>query len=548
MISRVGSLREEKSFEHVDQPLLWIEITFEIHLLSNNTHRLVIHTIHLLTAMVRGLSKRILGRTLVGSLEVLYGSEIHKLPKYNVFMMGPSVVSTNWERSSRQSCGPWVQRGHSFASSSLVREQEQEVEQTFENKEILANYQDKMESLKKKRKKVPLSTGESYEAWLEKYDVTLEPLRDFFRMHDMDAEWAIAELYKNGYWGKKLMGTISKRRDSEDASEEGQEGKQYEWEKALDIWNEAFKAENLPHAALDIVRRWPSLLCKTPDCLPGTVAVLRAAIPDEDALNETVASFPRVLIQSPVKLQHRVLALQMACGMDLSRILPKNPQMFYRNLEAIMTNIRFLRDHSWSLEHFESLIDYRPTILTMHPDMVNRNTKSSLEGIQAIILPGSDAKLVIRAKPQLILIPPVHIAERWESLIQLTDQVPEWKQEVQDALEDIAMASSQQAPRPEGLDETLHPGKTFGAEKTQSPKKTEEEEISVEEWEAGEWGSTTIGAALWAHPKRHERLEYLVLHPEEAGNLSFVDALTVHFHRFNHRYNDFEEWCREKYE
>lgn len=511
----------------------------------------------MLTAMTRGLSKHMLGRALVGSLEALCGGGVHTLPKYYGTMTGVKVSGTGWERSRSLLCGLWMQRGlgHGFASSSLVQEQEQEEEEgpvsPLESGEMLANFQDKMESLKKKRKKVPLSTGESYEAWLEKYDVTLEPLRDFFRMHDMDADWAIAELYKNGYWGKKLMGTLSRPKNAEDASQPGVEGRQYEWEKALDVWNEAFKAEKLPHAALDIVRRWPSLLCKTPDCLPGTVAVLRAAIPDEDALNETIAMFPRVLIQSPVKLQHRVLALQMACGMDLSRILPKNPQMFYRNLEAMMTNIRFLRDHSWSLEHFESLIDYRPSILTMHPDMVSRNTKSSLEAIQAIILPGSDAKLVIQAKPQLILIPPAHIAERWESLMQLTDQVPEWKQEVQDALEDIATASAlaQQASTPNDIDTTsFHPSKSFGAEKTPRPTKSTEEEIPVEEWEHGEWGSTTIGAALWAHPKRHERLEYLALHPEEAGKLSFVDALTVHFHRFNHRYNDFEDWSRERYE
>lgn len=509
--------------------------------------------------MTRRLSKHVVGRALAGSFEALYGScgneiRIHTVSKNHGLMGGLGMGKRLcWERSSGLVC-PFRGCGHGFASSSLTREQQEQEEEIalHDTPGVLEKFEEKMDSLKRRRKKAPLSTGESYEAWLEKYDGTLEPLRDFFRMHDMDADWAIAELYKNGYWGKKLMGTLSKSKDAISSSHTGEKQGQYEWEKALDVWNDAFKAENLPHAALDIVRRWPSLLCKTPECLPGTVAVLRAAIPDEDALNETVASYPRVLIQSPVKLQHRVLALQMACGMDLSKILPKNPQMFYRNLEAIMTNIRFLRDHAWSLEHFESLIDYRPTILTMHPDMVSRNTKSSLEAVQAIILPGSDAKLVIRAKPQLILIPPAHIAERWESLVRLTDQVPEWKQEVHDALEDISTASSmvpEQGTTSHGMDEaSLHPSNGLGAEETQSTViNTPDEELAVDEWEHGEWGSTTLGAALWAHPKRHERLEYLGLHPDEAGKLSFVDALTVHFHRFNHRYNDFEDWSRDRY-
>ncbi|KAI8110698.1 hypothetical protein M9435_002372 [Picochlorum sp. BPE23] len=408
------------------------------------------------------------------------------------------------------------------------------------NGEVVGRFHDKMDNLKKKRKKVPLMSGESFEEWLEKHDETLEPLRDFFRVHDMDGDWAIAELYKNGYWGKKLMRTVS---DS-GAEQEGS----YPWEESLEVWTKAFEEENLPHSPLDIMRRWPSLLCKTPDCLPGTVAVLKAAIPDEEALHETIAMFPRVLVQSPVKLQHRVLALQMACGMDLSRILPRNPQMFYRNLDSIMANIRYLRDHSWSLEHFESLIDYRPTVLTMHPDVVKRNTESSLEAVQMILPEGCDPKLVIQAKPQLILIPPSHIAERWEVLTNLTNQVPEWKEEVQDAIADIAKAAKSSTTEPNAP--STDPVKdTFGAENAKEKEApSKEEDIPVDEWEAGEWGSTTLGAAIWAHPKRHQRLEFLItVVGDGAGELSFVDALTVHYHRFNHRYDQFDEWVRENY-
>ena len=372
---------------------------------------------------------------------------------------------------------------------------------------IVDGYRSKMESLQKRRKRVPLSEGESYEAWLQRNDDTLEPLREFFRLHEIDAAWAIAELYKNGYWGKKLMtGTA-------------QDGT-YPWEKALEIWSAAFEAEKLPHSPLDIVRRWPSLLCKTPDCLPGTVAVLRAAIPDEDALNETIALFPRVLVQSPVKLQHRVLALQMACGMDLSRILPKNPQLFYRNLDAIMTNIRYLREHSWTLEHFEGLIEYRPNVLSMHPDMVKKNTESSLEALKIILPEGVDPKVIVRAKPQLILIPAAHIDERWNILKSATDQVPEWRAEIDEAIQDVLEVKGES---------------TDGAQ--------DEEEL---DWESGEWGATTIGAALWSHPKRYERLQFLIETDKvgEGDNVpSFVDILTVHLHRFAHRYRDFNDWA-----
>ena len=404
--------------------------------------------------------------------------------------------------------------------------------------EMVNSYRSKMESLQKRRKRVPLSAGESYESWLETNDELLEPLREFFRLNEMDASWAIAELYKNGYWGKKLM-TGHARRDrggqGERTNEASGEPTMLPWEKALEVWSAAFEEERLPHSPMDIVRRWPSLLCKTPDCLPGTVAVLRAAIPDEDALNDTIAMFPRVLVQSPVKLQHRVLALQMACGMDLSRILPKNPQLFYRNLDAIMTNIRYLRDHSWTLEHFESLIEYRPNVLSMHPDMVKKNTESSLEALKMILPEGADPKVVVRAKPQLILVPAAHIDERWNILKSMTDRVPEWQAELEEAIQDVREAAS-------------------GASEAETGKidVTNDEDNDEEmDWERGEWGATTLGAALWSHPKRYERMQYL-LETGKVGSAadgrqgekvpSFVDILTVHLHRFSHRYQSFNGW------
>lgn len=251
------------------------------------------------------------------------------------------------------------------------------------------------------------------------------------------------------------------------------------------------------------------------------MAVLRAAIPDEDALNETIAMFPRVLVQSPVKLQHRVLALQMACGMDLSRILPKNPQLFYRNLDAIMTNVRYLRDHSWTLEHFANLIEYRPNVLTMHPDVLKRNTESSLEALSMILPAGADPKLVMRAKPQLILVSAANIDERWNLVKSMADQVPEWAAELDDAMQDIMDAA-----------------KTVAV-----PKDGDEDD-----WEQGEWGSSVIGSALWSQPQRHQRLRFLIesgFGDEGDAVPSLVDVLTVHYHRFSHRYRGFGEWVDE---
>ena len=413
--------------------------------------------------------------------------------------------------------------------------------------EIVSKYRSKMESLQKRRKRVPLSAGESYESWLETNDELLEPLREFFRLHEMDASWAIAELYKNGYWGKKLMTGHARRErggsPGEQTSEASVQAPMFPWEKALEVWSTAFEEERLPHSPLDIVRRWPSLLCKTPDCLPGTVAVLRAAIPDEDALNDTIAMFPRVLVQSPVKLQHRVLALQMACGMDLSRILPRNPQLFYRNLDAIMTNIRYLRDHSWTLEHFESLIEYRPNVLSMHPDMVKKNTESSLEALKMILPEGADPKVVVRAKPQLILVPAAHIDERWSILKSMTDQVPEWQAELDEAIQDVREAGS--------ASEVQSGNSDAANDQIDGEKGADVEHEEEMDWDRGEWGATTLGAALWSHPKRYERMQYLL----ESGKVgsaafnrdgeqvpSFVDILTVHLHRFSHRYQGFNAW------
>jgi len=416
------------------------------------------------------------------------------------------------------------------------------------SREIVSKYRNKMDALQKRRKRVPLSSGESYEAWIEKNDVALEPLREFFALHEMDSSWAIAELYKNGYWGKKLMIGHSEGGDDRRAlsSPSSSPPASFPWEKALDVWAAAFEAEGLPHSPMDIVRRWPSLLCKTPDCLPGTVAVLRAAIPDEDALNETIALFPRVLVQSPVKLQHRVLALQMACGMDLSRILPKNPQLFYRNLDAIMTNIRHLRDYSWTLEHFASLIEYRPNVLSMHPDMVKKNTESSLEALKMILPAGADPKLLVRAKPQLILIPAAHIDSRWGILKSLAEQVPEWQAELDEAIQDVVDAGAADSIGAVGAGERVQgapgtPETVTGQEGAGEGEAEEEEEL---DWDRGEWGATTIGSALWSHPKRYERMSYLVeTGAAERGTLpSFVDILTVHLHRFSHRFKGFNEW------
>lgn len=258
--------------------------------------------------------------------------------------------------------------------------------------------------------------------------------------------------------------------------------------------------------------------------------MLRAAVPCEDALNEMISMYPRVLVQSPVKLQHRVLALQMACGMDLSRILPKNPQLFYRNLDAIMTNIRYLRDHSWTLEHFENLIEYRPNILSMHPDMVKKNTESSLEALKMILPEAADPKMVVRAKPQLILISAAHIDERWNILKSMTDQVPEWQAELDEAIQDIVDASvGGQIPAANGAEDI-----------------NDDEEM---DWDSGEWGATTLGSSLWSHPKRYERMQYLLESGRVGGGAeggsapSFVDILTVHLHRFQHRYNGFRDWA-----
>lgn len=178
------------------------------------------------------------------------------------------------------------QRGYGFTSFAASRQaetaQEQHAEElTTQNasdeaapREIVSNYRSKMDALQKRRKRVPLSGGESYEAWLEKNDRVLEPLREFFVLHEMDSAWAIAELYKNGYWGKKLMvgwaqGKV--REESEEGAGKAEGDTTFPWEKALDVWSKAFEDENLPHSPIDIMRRWPSLVCKTPDCLPGTV-------------------------------------------------------------------------------------------------------------------------------------------------------------------------------------------------------------------------------------------------------------------------------------
>lgn len=199
----------------------------------------------------------------------------------------------------------------------------------------------------------------------------------------------------------------------------------------------------------------------------------------------------------------------------------------------------------------------------MHPDVVKRNTESSLEAVQMVLPDGASAKLVIKAKPQLILIPPSHIDERWEKIVNLTGEIDEWKQELQSALDDVLNGSQHSAI--EANTETgevsmpnlpNHPGDSdFGASKDKVIRASQEANVAEQDggqnesnWEPGEWGSTTIGSAIWTHPKRHQRLEFLIeVVGKNAGDVSFVDALTVHYHRFNHRYPQFDDWVQRQF-
>ena len=171
----------------------------------------------------------------------------------------------------------------------------------------------------------------------------------------------------------------------------------------------------------------------------------------------------------------------------------------------------------------------------MHPDMVKKNTESSLEALKMILPEGADPKVVVRAKPQLILVPAAHIDERWNILKSMTDRVPEWQAELEEAIQDVREAAS-------------------GASEAETGKidVTNDEDNDEEmDWERGEWGATTLGAALWSHPKRYERMQYL-LETGKVGSAadgrqgekvpSFVDILTVHLHRFSHRYQSFNGW------
>jgi len=169
----------------------------------------------------------------------------------------------------------------------------------------------------------------------------------------------------------------------------------------------------------------------------------------------------------------------------------------------------------------------------MHPDMVKKNTESTLEALKMILPDGADPKMVVRAKPQLILISAAHIDERWNILKSMTDQVPEWQAELEEAIQDVVDASG---------------GSQISAS-IEGEEGSEGDEASVMDWDRGEWGATTLGSGLWSHPKRYERMQCLLAsglvgHGAEGGTSpSFVDILTVHLHRFQHRYNGFKEWA-----
>merc|ERR1719199_1480425 len=90
-----------------------------------------------------------------------------------------------------------------------------------------------------------------------------------------------------------------------------------------------------------------------------------------------------------------------------------------------------------------------------------------------------------------------HIDERWSILKSMTDQVPEWQAELDEAIQDVREAGS-------GAIEVKARNDGTGNDEMNADQGADGAQDEEMDWDRGEWGATTIGAALWSHPKRYE--------------------------------------------
>lgn len=422
---------------------------------------------------------------------------------------------------------------------------------------------------------------QTLEYWLSRNREHLQPFLNFLARHGADAERTVTSLYKAGFWGRKVM--FERRSEGEehvDVQDQTDDATQMNssippYEEVFNEWAEALKREDLPLTAEDMLTRWPRMLSRTPTNLSGTVAVLRAAIPDEAEFNSVMERVPYLVGTPPIALQNRLLKLQLALEGNLQKLIVSCPRLLVGSLDDIFGNLRVLREYSRSGKEFKSFLHTSADTLTRMPRKLEAASRYVIESLEETLPQGVDAKELVKAKPQLLLVKANWLSKRWNALQETSLRHSTWEKEfaglISDAsslsaseissggltevdntlIDDIATISTSTRPPtavPEWT-ETVEPSE-LGLHTPENHifevRNQKEQRVSREVMNARR-AYSALGEALWMDPWRLQRLDYLIEEePDQVDQVSFIATITVPLNKFKQRFPGFDDWLKRQ--
>ncbi|KAG7672345.1 hypothetical protein NADE_001842 [Nannochloris sp. 'desiccata'] len=477
--------------------------------------------------------------------------------------------------------------------------------------ELIEEHHDMLAAMDKRRERNPLMAGETLESWFTKHRQDLQPFLTFLHRHGADQTRTVAELYTAGYWGRTVMLPPTHNGKDDTSTKKAPIGLKNEdsdvnnnaqpqlFEKLFSEWADALEKEDVHLTAADLLQRWPRMLTRQPFKLGTTLAVLRAALPEDGSadVQDLIEKAPRILGIAPLEMQKRLLKLHLATEGEIQRMLVYNPLLLTHSLDNIFSNLRLVREHSRSAREFKSFLYTSPLAIGRPPRILQKSASIVRASLEKVLPHGVDAVEVIKAKPQLLLVKSAWLVQRWESIEDAVQLMDEWKEEFRNLVKDCAdMPSSTNdsttsfsstlsslfermgdgtddipSPSPpEWIHKDMDPHSLGVHSEKSRPKMKEiweldedtreesadnhdtvenEEGATIEAVRKGRKAYSALGEALWMRPWRIQRLEYMAEQaPEEAARVSFVSAMAVTLEQFEERFPEFYDWVKGKQE
>jgi hypothetical protein len=355
-------------------------------------------------------------------------------------------------------------------------------------------------------------------------------------------------------------------------------------------WADMLKKEDVHLTAGDLLLLWPGMLTRIPVNMGTTLAILRAALPQDGSVDiqQVIKKAPRILGTNPVELQKRLVKLQLATEGELQHMIPGAPMVLTLPLDGVYGNLRLVKEHSRSSREYKSFLHTSPSAIARPVKYLQTAASVIRKHLKEVLPPGVDPVEVIKAKPQLLLVRGTWLAQRWEAIEEAVQLLDEWKEEFNSLIEDArAMSSAHDTtsssttttsspllervgdgsdaipspPAPEWATKDLDP-RSLGVLAQQQEQKAQESSQEFNENEEngssgdqneilmkGRIAYSALGEALWMRPWRIQRLEYMAEQfPEEATTVSFISAMAVTLEQFEERYPEFSEWVHMKQE